>query len=234
MPCDNLDVCSVFLFCFCANLCIVASWPRRYLRVWTLLCSKSPAVSPILHSNNNNISESPGINKARATLWHRNPFNDSSLITRKSESYSVGLLWLIRELSSPGYRCVNLWPASCSCVPCTLLSRLNLIPVFYICGVYIMHQGELQCRQLSHGCTQVTLEDYEKEDVCCFVNIHGPEYFVSQQLQMILSMPHLDVYIDIEWSENVNTHPNCIRAYLTNIGSTMFWQCPLLSCLPHP
>ena len=47
-------------------------------------------------------------------------------------------------------------------------------------------------------------------------------------------MPHLDVYIDIEWSENVNTHPNCVCAYLTNIGSTMFWQCPLLSYLPHP
>ena len=31
-------------------------------------------------------------------------------------------------------------------------------------------------------------------------------------------MPHLDVYIDIEWSENVNTHPNCVCAYLTNIG----------------
>ena len=68
----------------------MASWPRLYLRFWTLLCSKSLAVSPILHSNNN-IFESPGINKARATLRHRNPFNDSSLKVRKLEWVSAGL-----------------------------------------------------------------------------------------------------------------------------------------------
>ena len=137
-------------------------------------------------------------------------------------------MWLIRELSSRGYRCVNLWPASC--VHCTLLSRLSLISLRFIFGLFTScirragerghHNNADNCPTDAHKRLSRRLRD---EDLfVCFVNIHGLEYFVSQQSQMILSMPHLVVYMDIEWSENVNTHPNRICAYLTN---TLATQC---------
>ena len=176
----------------------MASWPRLYLRFWTLLCSKSLAVSPILHSNNN-ISESPGINKARATLRHRNPFNDSSLKVRKLEWVSSGLS------ESCHHRVIGVLtcdqpPAHVSPVLCCVVKAVSDPCVLYLGCLHHAsgRAGGQQCKQLSHGCTQATREDYVEEDVCCFVNIHGPEYFVSQQLQMILSMAHLVVYIDIE------------------------------------
>ena len=136
-----------------------------------------------------------------------------------------------------GYRCVNLWPAPC--VHCTLLSRLSLISLCFIFGCSHHASGGQgrhdnnadNCLTDAHKRLSRRLSD--RDLFMCFVNIHGSEYFVSQQSQMILSMPHLVVYMDIEWSENVNTHPNRICAYLTNIGNTMFWQCPLFSS-PHP
>ena len=98
-------------------------------------------------------------------------------------------------------------------------------PVFYIWGVYIRHRGGQggawqQWRQLSHECTQASLKKIKRRIyLCCFVNIHGSEYFVSQ---MTLSLPHLVVYIDIEWSENVDTHRTQICAY---IWQTLATQC---------
>ena len=110
-------------------------------------------------------------------------------------------------------------------------------PVFYILGVYIRHQGGQggawqQWRQLSYGCTQATQEKIMRRIyLCCFVNIHGPEYFVSQ---MTLSLPHLVVYIDIEWSENVDTH----RTQIVSVHAYAYiWQTLATHCfgnVPSP
>lgn len=147
-------------------------------------------------------------------------------------------MWLIRELSSRVIGVLTCDQPHVSTVLCC--QGWVWSPCVLYLGVHIMHQegrggghdnNADNCLTDAHKRLSRRLSD--RDLFMCFVNIHGSEYFVSQQSQMILSMPHLVVYMDIEWSENVNTHPNRICAYLTNIGNTMFWQCPLFSS-PHP
>ena len=130
---------AVFLFlcksCYCGQQ--ASCWPRYYLLVWTLLCSKSLTASPILHSNNN-ILESPGDKTKPGPLSdivillmiHLKTKVESSCVSRSQCGLSESChRRVIRVLT-----CDQV-----SCVPCTLLSRLYLIS----CVLYLrcLHQA---------------------------------------------------------------------------------------------